>query len=55
MDGYQAAISVAVVDDQGKLIMECILETKAARILEFVSPSAFLASHTLESGGCMQV
>ena len=36
MDVHQATISVAVVDGSGKLIMECILETKAAPILEFL-------------------
>jgi hypothetical protein len=35
MDVRQATISVAVMDSSGKLIMECILETKAATILEF--------------------
>ena len=35
MDVHQATISVAVLDSSGKLIMECILETKAATILEF--------------------
>ncbi len=34
MDVHQATISVAVMDCSGKLIMECILETKAATILE---------------------
>src|ERR1700682_3939742 len=36
MDVHQATISVAVMDGRGKLIMECILETKAATILEFI-------------------
>ena len=36
MDVHQATISVAVMDLQGKLIMECTLETKAATILEFI-------------------
>ena len=30
MDVHQATISVAVMDSSGKLIIECILETKAA-------------------------
>ena len=30
MDVHQATISVAVMDSSGKLIMECILETKAS-------------------------
>jgi hypothetical protein len=34
MDVHQATISVAVMDSKGRLIMECILETKAATILE---------------------
>ena len=36
MDVHQASISVAVRDTTGKLVMESILETKAATILEFV-------------------
>jgi hypothetical protein len=36
MDVHQATISVAVTDSRGKLIMESILETKAATILEFI-------------------
>src|ERR1700747_651739 len=37
LDVHQATISVAVMDSQGKLIMESILETKASTILEFLS------------------
>ena len=36
MDVHQASISVAVRDGAGKVTMECILETKAATILEFL-------------------
>jgi hypothetical protein len=36
MGVHQATISVAVMDSLDKLIMECILETKAATILEFL-------------------
>jgi hypothetical protein len=36
MDVHQATISAAVMDAYGKLIMECLLETKAATIVEFV-------------------
>jgi hypothetical protein len=36
MDVHQATVSVAVLDSRGKLIMESILETKAATILEFL-------------------
>ena len=40
MDVHQATISVAVMDAQGKLIMECLLETKAATIVEFIQRTA---------------
>ena len=36
MDVHQATISVALMDAGGKLIMECLLETKAATIVEFM-------------------
>ena len=36
MDVHQATISVAVMDAGGKLLMECVLETKAATIVEFI-------------------
>ena len=35
LDVHQATISVAVVDSQGTLIMESILETKGLTLLEF--------------------
>src|ERR1700751_3375156 len=35
LDVHQATISVAVMDSQGKIIMESILETKASTLLEF--------------------
>ena len=35
LDVHQATISVAVMDPMGKVVMESILETKAATILEF--------------------
>ncbi len=34
MDVHQATISVAVIDGTGKLIMECVLETRAGTILD---------------------
>jgi transposase len=36
MDVHQATISVAVMDSTAKLILESILETKAATILQFL-------------------
>jgi transposase len=37
LDVHQATISVAVMDAQGKVIMESILETKASTLLEFLA------------------
>src|ERR1035437_8953089 len=50
MDVHQATISVAVMDSSGKLIMECILETKAATILEFLQGLRGSLSVTFEEG-----
>ena len=36
LDVHQATISAAVLDSTGKLVMECVLETKAATILQFI-------------------
>ena len=35
LDVHQATISVAVMDSQGKVVMESIMETKASTVLEF--------------------
>ena len=50
MDVHQATISVAVMDGQGKLIMECVLETKAATIVEFIQGLRGGISVTFEEG-----
>src|ERR1700720_1650189 len=50
MDVHQATISVAVLDSRGKLIMEGILETKAATILEFLQGLHGSLSVTFEEG-----
>ena len=50
MDVHQATISVAVMDSSGKRIMECILETKAATILEFIQGLRGGLSVTFEEG-----
>jgi hypothetical protein len=50
MDVHQATICVAVLDGRGKLIMECILETKAATILEFLRGLRGSLSVTFEEG-----
>jgi hypothetical protein len=50
MDVHQATISVAVMDTSGKLIMECLLETKAATIVEFIQGLQGILSLTFEEG-----
>ena len=50
MDVHQATISVAVMDSSGKLIMECILETKANTILECLRGLRGSLSVTFEEG-----
>jgi hypothetical protein len=50
LDVHQATISVAVVDSQGKLIMESILETKASTILELLAGLRGALSVTFEEG-----
>jgi len=36
LDVHQATISAAVLDWTGKLVMECVLETKVATLLQFI-------------------
>jgi transposase len=50
LDVHQVTISVAVMDSQGKLIMESILETKASTILEFLAGLRGTLSLTFEEG-----
>ena len=50
MDVHQATISVAVMDAAGKLIMECLLETKASTIVDFIQGLQGTLSLTFEEG-----
>ena len=50
LDVHQATISAAVMDAGGKLLMECLLETKAATILEFIQGLRGTLSLTFEEG-----
>jgi hypothetical protein len=50
MDVHQATISVAVMDAAGKLILESILETKAATILQFIGGLCGSLLATFEEG-----
>jgi transposase len=52
LDVHQATISAAVLDSTGKLLMESILETKAATILQFVHGLRGSIHVTLEEGTC---
>src|SRR5438094_1283321 len=44
------SIRLAVMDTGGKLIMECLLETKAATVLEFIQGLHGTLSLTFEEG-----
>ena len=50
LDVHQATISAAVMDPSGKLLMECLLETEAATILEFIQGLRGTLSLTFEEG-----
>ena len=45
MDVHQATVSAAVMDVHGKLLMECLLETKASTIVEFIEGLQGLQPH----------
>jgi hypothetical protein len=48
LDVHQATIVVAVMNSSGKLVMESILETKAATILQFFAGLRGTLSVTFE-------
>ncbi len=50
LDVHQATIVVAVLDSTGKLVMESILETEAATILQFFAGLRGTLSVTFEEG-----
>jgi hypothetical protein len=50
LDVHQSTIVVAVMDSTGKLVMECMLETKAATILQFFAGLRGTLSVTFEEG-----
>lgn len=52
LDVHQATISAAVLDSTGQLLMECIIETKASTILQFVHGLRGSVHVTLEEGTC---
>ena len=52
LDVHQATISAAVLDSTGRLMMESVVETKAATILQFVHGLRGSVHVTLEEGTC---
>src|SRR6266576_6077793 len=52
LDVHQATISATVLDSTGKLVMESILETKAATILQFIHGVRGSLHVTFEEGTC---
>ena len=39
MDVHKEAVAIAVLNSSGKLVMECVIETKAVTILDFLNGS----------------
>jgi transposase len=52
LDVHQTSISVAVLDRGGKLTMECVLETKASTIVEFIQGVRGTLAVAFEEGTC---
>jgi transposase len=52
LDVHQATISATVLDSTGKLLMESILETKTATILQFIHGLRGSLHVTFEEGTC---
>jgi transposase len=52
LDVHQATISAVVLDSSGQLVMESIVETKAATLLQFVHGLRGSLHVTLEEGTC---
>jgi len=57
MDVHKESISIAVRNDAGKIVMECVIETKANSILDFIHGLRGELQVTFEEGtwatGCM--
>ena len=50
MDVHKESISIAVMNAGGKIVMECIIETKASTILQFIHGLRGDLQVTLEEG-----
>jgi hypothetical protein len=47
MDVHKESISIAVMNSAGKLMMECVIETKASMLLQFIDGAAWRCAHHL--------
>jgi hypothetical protein len=45
MDVHKESISIAVRNDAGKIMMDCVIETKANIILDFIRGPRRIAGH----------
>src|ERR1700693_3666361 len=52
MDVHKESISIAVRNDAGKIVMECLIETKASMILQFIHGLRGDLQVTFEEGTC---
>src|SRR6202789_3779042 len=50
MDVHKESISIAVRNDAGKIVMECVIETKASMILDFIDGLRGELQVTFEEG-----
>jgi hypothetical protein len=50
MDAHKESISIAVLNFAGKVVMECVIETKASTILQFIHGLLALTSVLRRSG-----
>jgi len=50
MDVHKEAISIAVLNSSGKLVMECVIETKASTIVQFIEGLSGSLHVTFEEG-----
>ena len=54
LDVDQATIAAAVLDANGKLVMEAIVETRASSILDFIGGIRGELNITFEEGVCAE-
>src|ERR1700726_1025432 len=52
MDVHKESISIAVMNGAGKIVMECVIETKASMILQFIGGLRGDLHVTFEEGTC---